>query len=46
MWYNFVLLYPLAKVAQAAGPAQTVPQEEKPDQMEADNKTCSPELIE
>ena len=46
MWYNFVLLYPLAKVAQTAGTTQTLPQEEKPDQMEEDNKTCSPELME
>ena len=54
MWYNFVLLYPLAKAAQTAGTAQTAAQEDDPDQMEEENaagnepenETCSPERTE
>ena len=44
MWYNFILLYPLAKVVQTAGTVKIAVQEEKPDQM-VEDKTCSPELM-
>ena len=37
MWYNFVMLYPLAKAARKAGSVQPAAQEEDPGRKESEN---------